>query len=102
MLQTLKWTESFFMGLAIVLIALAVVAVPSNHVWADPPGDPGEGGANVPPYKCTSTYCTDPLTDGCIEPNRCAGAPCNDDGKDASKSQCLTRIKTGCTCITFQ
>ena len=42
MLQALKWTESFFTGLAIVLIALAVVAVPSNHVWGDPPGDPGE------------------------------------------------------------
>ena len=55
MLQTLKWTESVFMGLAIVLIALAVVAVPSNHVWGDPPNaDPG-GGTGTP--DCTK-YCS--------------------------------------------
>ena len=91
MLQTLKWTESFFTGLAIVLIGLAVLAVPSNHVWGDPPLDPDPvdvggkkacGGRSINGQNCVTEKCTD-------------RKDCKEKKEDADKVGC-ERFPTGC------
>ena len=82
------------MGLAIVLIALAVVAVPSNYVWGDPPGDPEDGGA-IKVYPCENTSCRVP--EGMCN-NTCAGEPCNLNGADPKKAMCQS---AGATCVCY-
>lgn len=78
--------QHFFVCLTVVLLALGVLVVPNQFLWAES-GAPG--GGDQPPGACDSNSCPTPISNGC---------PINNGNQPGCINTCCANRTDSCTC----